>query len=71
MNYTNQQKKYMNWISWLDTRQYKNLYSLFILIAIVLLSSELIIIMTFIEYKKYGKKTIIILSNNPQNTSFE
>ena len=61
----------MNWISWVDTRQYKNLYSLFILIAIVLLSSELIIIMTFIEYKKYGKKTIIILSNNPQNTSFE
>ena len=55
----------------LDTRQYKNLHSLFILIAIVLLSSELIIIMSFIEYKKYGKKTIIILSNNPQNTSFE
>ena len=55
----------------LDTRQYKNLYSLFISIAIVLLSSELIIIMTFIEYKKHGKKTIIILSNNPQNTSLE
>ena len=71
MNYTNQQKKYMIWISWVDTRQYKNLYSLFILIAIVLLSLELIIIMTCIEYKKYGKKTIIILSNNPQNTSFE
>ena len=40
----------------LDTRQYKNLYSLFILIAIVLLSSELIIIMTFIEYKSMERK---------------